>query len=248
METLIKLLLKDNKQKLLKQLAYKQQWQKMKQVIPSSFFNTKIRTDFDYYTLEVIYQGILNKQTLQNRYEKTREQLYDLWDVLDNKERLLFINKDLNKIKPNLISFQFQDTTIWIPFFDTLLNNLYDHSMTVFELKQYHNLYESYKDRIIPIRFYGCTPFKAGFSKAQYLCGDDDCFVLYNPDINCMYRIQSYQEQLRLPLSLQLDNNQLQAVAQHLLTDNVNALYEFFIEHELCSPKVLKKIIKHYRK
>ena len=103
MKQLSKIMLKENNLSLKKNKIYKNNWHTMKKQLNNAGFKAKWKNDFDYFQAEVIYNGILNKKAFQNSYEKTKTQLFDLWDSISNNERLDFINRDLERIKHNLI-------------------------------------------------------------------------------------------------------------------------------------------------
>ena len=102
MKHIKKILAKENHFNLKKSQGYKSDINDLKKSLKAAHFKVKIKDDFDFFQAEILYRGLLNKNTFQNSYEKTRYQLIDLWDSINNNERLDFVNRDLEKIKHNL--------------------------------------------------------------------------------------------------------------------------------------------------
>ncbi len=245
MEKLIKIMTYANKAKLKHSTHYKNNWPKMQPVLKQAGFKFAIKDDLDFYQAEIVFHGLENKQAFETSYEKTRHLIIDLWDVVSNNERLDFINRDLAKIKPNLLNFMTPEAIVWIPFLSELFNNLYDHSMTIFEHKQYYHLFNDFKREVIDVNFYHYLPYQAGFSSAEYILGAKDKYVLYQPTLAIMYLIEAGKIKHRLALIPSFTPEIRLTIAALLLTEDARSLASYLSIQTGLNLKVVKRLKKN---
>mgnify|MGYP003609327913 CR=1 FL=1 len=165
----------------------------------SQNLNLKIKTELDFFNASILNESLKNKALFESTYERERKELHDLWPTLSYQEKNKLINLKINETKKRCRSFKdHKGQTIWIAFFDELLNALYDREMNIFDLEQYFSLYKNFKNRMIPTEHYGVRPFADEFIDVQsFQCDDHQCVFYYDP-WKAVYSITETQGKLTL--------------------------------------------------
>ena len=71
----------------------------------------------------------LNKQKIEELYEHTRTEMLDIWEIIDYPKRNEFVRPKIQAAIADMKKFTVEDKLVMIPFFDPLINALYDLSL-----------------------------------------------------------------------------------------------------------------------
>jgi hypothetical protein len=154
----------------------------------------KIKTDLDFFNAAILMESFKNKSWFETTYERERKELHDLWPALSYQERNKLINLKISELKKRTRSFKsVNGTTIWIAFFDELLNTLYDKEMNIFDLDQYFNLYKDYAKRMIKTESYGIMPYAGAYIDIKVLRVLDNQVIFYYDALKSIYLIKEEQ-------------------------------------------------------
>jgi len=154
----------------------------------------KIKTDLDFFNAAILMESFKNKSLFETTYERERKELHDLWPALSYQERNKLINLKISELKKRTRSFKSANgTTIWIAFFDELLNTLYDKEMNIFDLDQYFNLYKDYAKRMIKTESYGIKPFADSYIDIKVLHVFENQVIFYYDVLKTVYLIKDEQ-------------------------------------------------------
>ena len=213
-------------------------------------FNLKYDTknEIDLLYLSSFVTALNQKRVIENTYESVRNECFDMWDSLMFYERNKLIHNSLFPVLEDLLSFDFEGTPIYIPFFDRLLNSLYVKEIAILEKPQFFDLYRSFKDRLIPLETYGLDVLRAGFSYLPVISSNDDFLVFYENSINVFYLVSEKQSK-RYPISTKvtLDDSQIKTLSDALLVSE-DTFIDILIENKWIKPRCIKKILKARKK
>lgn len=214
----------------------------------------KIKDEKDYFESCIHYQGLLNKQKFEQLYEKERNDMFDIWDNLSYQERNKLIQLKLDFIKEECPYFKtYEDKIIWIPFFDTLLNGLYNSDLAILELSQYFKLYKDFKDRRVNIRDYQFLPYTNKFIDVTPILETEEVIYFYSQTFMSIFELTEQFEMKRIPLDKDLCKIQpfkkdLLALVHAYRKDDINLFLSACIESILISEKTKKEFIKRIGK
>lgn len=165
----------------------------------SQNLNLRIKTELDFFCASILNESLKNKVLFESTYERERKELHDLWPTLSYQEKNKLINLKITETKKRCRSFKdAKGQTIWIAFFDELLNALYDREMNIFDLEQYFSLYKNFKNRMIPTETYGVRPFADEFIDVHSLQSDDHRCIFYYDPWKSVYSVIENQGKLTL--------------------------------------------------
>ncbi len=154
----------------------------------------KIKTELDFFNAAILTESFKNKTLFETTYERERKELHDLWPALSYQERNKLINLKITELKKRCRSFKSANgTTIWIAFFDELLNTLYDKEMNIFDLDQYFSLYKDYAKRMIKTQTYGLHPYAGSFIDIRVLDVSSTQVIFYYDVLKAVYLIRDQQ-------------------------------------------------------
>lgn len=236
---------KYHKQSLLKGVFAKENQRKLRVV---NEHEQIYRCDHEIHALmlDVYYQSTINKNTIQQAYETTRNNVFDIWQNLDNVQKNHLLSVELSALFEQLPHFAFNDTMVYVAFFDELLNSLIDKRTAIFELPQYFKLYKQYKDRVIAPEHYGYLPFLNGFSDCVVAYSDQTVLMMYHSKAHVFYVLKDFQIITRLPFNnqMELSLDDLKALADHIRHDEVTMIKQWLIDHHVLSLKAKKAASK----
>ena len=159
----------------------------------------KIKAELDFFNAAILTESFKNKTLFETTYERERKELHDLWPALSYLERNKLINLKITELKKRCRSFKSANgTTIWIAFFDELLNTLYDKEMNIFDLDQYFNLYKDYAKRMIKTETYGIHPYADSFIDIKVLEVSVDQVIFYYDVLKSVYLVKDEKGTLSL--------------------------------------------------
>jgi hypothetical protein len=225
-----------HKQSLLKKPFTQKNKEKLARVNQyEPIFN--VNSEMDAIMLDVYYQSTINKDTIQEAIEATRNNVFDIWSNLDNNQKNHLLQVELAPVFASLPSFWVDETPIVVAFFDDLINALLVKRTAVFELPQFFKLYKSYKDRIINPKHYGHLPFSSGFSECQLLLKQDTTMVLYHPKAHVLFEINDFNIIKRFPLfiSCSLNQESLVELALGMVDNNIETCKGWLLTHDVLS-------------
>jgi len=198
--------------------------------------------EFDYYKNEIIYYGILNKQTIEKAYKKAKIDMEDYYDALNYEQKKKLMDYEIKNCLKDLKSFKYDDQNIYIPFFEKKLNFIYENEMTLFDLKKYADIM-LYYDSIMKKDLYTYSVYDSPFSSLQFIYEDKERCALYCEKRGRLYFLcnNEYQEFISLPL---LEKDKMAKVAFDYFENNVNALIEDLYNFNCIDDKLNKKLNK----
>ncbi len=208
-----------------------------------------ITTELGFFNAAILHESLRNKVLFESTYERERKELHDLWPTLSYQERNKLINLKIAEIKVRCRFFKSKlGSTIWIAFFDELLNSLYDREMNIFDLEQYFNLYKNFKNRMIPTETYGIAPFVYEFIDVKAIESDEHRVVFYYDPWKAVYSLNEHQGKLTLN-KIGFKRNYAYTPDDNASMVNLMALYEAndqktLIDGLVISPFVSEKTAK----
>ncbi len=216
-----------------------------------------IKTELDFFNAAILYESLKNKKRFEETYERERKELIDLWPTLSYQEKNKLINMKLSETKQKSRYFiDKKGTTIWIAFFDQLLNTLYDKEMNIFDLEQYFNLYKNFKKRMIPTQTYGISPFAYAFIDIIVLEKRKELVVFYYDPLKTVYLVKEKDNDfvlLKFPLRKDYvyhaeDQQRITVIMDHYAKHNKIEMLDELLSSEFISIKVRNSLIKFRKK
>ncbi|TFG82065.1 MAG: hypothetical protein E4G74_03245 [Erysipelotrichales bacterium] len=205
-----------------------------------------VRDDFSYFRNRIMYRSIQNKEAFEQSFDRTRNQLFEMWESLNFQERNRLANLELNRVKEGLPCLQLGEDRIWIPFFDDLLNSLYDHQIAIFELPQYFKLYRQFADKTMRIELRGLALWSAGFVDWINVAQNDTTLVFYYEPMHCLFRLNDAFELMAFPLhktpEIKANQENLVAMGEALLINDEIKFIRELLESRLVDAKTKIRI------
>lgn len=211
-----------------------------------------VKDDFSYFRTRIIYRSIQNKEAFEQCFDQTRNQLLEMWDALNFQERNRMVSLELNQIKPNLPFIMSGENKIWIPFFDDLLNSLYDHQIAIFELPQYFRLYKQFADKTIRLESRGIAVWSAGFVEWINIAQSATALVFYYEPMHCLFRLSDNFELVSFPLyktpEIKAHFENLQTMGEALLGNDEIKFIRALLDSKLVDTKTKLRIGVYLKK
>ena len=134
---MIKILRKGNDREFLKLNEVRKETARINARLKPYQLDRPVKTVRDVYTLSILEEGLKNKQKIEELYEQTRTEMLDIWEIIDYPKRNEFVRPKIQAAIADMKKFTVEDKLVMIPFFDPLINALYDHESAVLELPQF---------------------------------------------------------------------------------------------------------------
>jgi hypothetical protein len=237
---------KYHRQQMLKTKEAKMEIQWMKDTFKKEGLLFSCQNSHEFFKMQVIKTSLHNKQALEKAYDQSRNKLIEIWPTIDYQQRNHLMNIELFSIEETLVKFESQ-TGVWImiPFFNELLNSLYHKEMVVFELPQFYKLYKQYAKECVDPIIYGIEPYRAGFSKAAFICSDKNRFVLYVDSLKTLY-LCNLKETIEYPLYEKsvVSFEVLNLLGKSLIENDVTAFMDVCVSNSLLAIKAGKSYKK----
>jgi len=249
---LLKLLEKENGQDYRKNDKTKQTQKTILTSFQAFKISIKFDTELQYFDALVVYQGLLNKHALEQCFEDTRRELFEIWDHISYQERSRLLYLRAVNVMNDLPYIKKGSHVIFIPFFDQLLNALYHNELAILELPQYFKLYKQFEARMEAIHNYGLDIYDESFIPVKNIIVQDDVRIFYYHPLKSLYKISSTYELTRYPLNKAAcqavpHTKDLVTLAQALInTDEIQQI-EACIASNLIGEKT-KKNLQNYLK
>lgn len=204
------------------------------------------KDEFDYYRNEIIYQGMHNKKVIEDAYFQGMVKMQDYFEHLDFKEKKRMMNYEIDECLKDLIHFNYEDTQIYIPFFDEKMNRIYKNEMVLFDLKQYHRIVKDYLDLFNP-DYYGLNVYHSAFSCLDVIGQYEDKVTMFDAYTKRLFLLKGRQLQEYITLS-NVNDECLRDLSLALFYDDMNGLISVLETSENINEKLAKKLRKYIKK
>lgn len=203
-----------------------------------------LKDPMDCLKLSVYETGLKNKNFFETTFDEIRQSNLDLWPNLSFVERNFIVKCDIAAEKVKRLSFKHNDTTITIPFFDVLMNGLYDKETAILELPQFYKLYKEFHSRMININTYGLKPYIANMSIARYIASTTDTVVLYCDENATFYKLNGNGASTYPIAQISHEDSAIRFAGKELLRGE-SEFVDALIAHEMIVDKCIQKIEKY---
>lgn len=195
-----------------------------------------------YISIMIFKEGLYNKQQIEKTFERFRNNHLDMWENMEFNERNLLLMHELDPMKESLTQFTFEGSTIFIPFFDVLMNNLYERKTAILELPQFFKLYKDFNASIIDMGVYGDLPLKHKMSEMEYITKQDDRMVVYYPKNRTFYVFENNKVQI-FPFYIKssLTKEMQEVMADLILSGDDKAILDKAKYYKILSPKLMRR-------
>ncbi|MFI3284517.1 MAG: hypothetical protein R3Y57_05490 [Erysipelotrichaceae bacterium] len=248
MKQLKKILYKFNHRSLLKEKGVKKYIAQAQKDLSVFEIKNPVKTINDYFELSIIHTSLNQKQLLEQTYEGVRQEMVEIWEQLDFKQKNKFSNDQLIKVKQQLVHFIDQEKIIHVCFFDPIINALYDHEMAVFELPQFFKLLSDFKKEFKSINNYHLEPYRYGFCKEVCIYDDEKVVVLLNANLHQLYFIDTDLRIEVVGLCNCLNLDEVKAFVQLYLQNEESLCIQYLLNSTLVHDKAKKKLQKLAKK
>lgn len=215
----------------------------------------KIKNDFDLFEYEIIYNGLITQNYIENAYEIFLNQNYDLLDYLKYDEKQKMFNNDISSFLHQAPYFINEDIKIYIPFLEPFLNKRYTQDFQMLMLKQHREYIKNLKiQQSTPIQIYGIQIFRTEFTSLKNVYEDKRHICLYYDALKKIYIFKKEDSTLLNTLIIQDDSYHGDVsldIVKKIAYDIENYLYQDCLEllrkENLICQKTYKKVLKKYR-
>lgn len=217
----------------------------------NQYLNLDCKSWQDLVTLEIFETGLANKMFVEQSVNQFMQKYWDVWEVMTFEERNHLFLVEYEDAFQKRRQFLWSQLPVMIPFFSLEMNRIYTKEPLVLEFDQYYRLYRHFDKHIIDMGIYQNAPLKAGFSKARYVLGDHQSWVLYDERFQIFLIYQQGRYQNFLPLRDDLDvvsSGQQETIAKMLLEEDKEHLLPYLIEQNLCHKRLVKRYERKMRR
>jgi len=211
-----------------------------------------VNDDFSYFRSRIFYRGIQTKENFEKSFDATRNKLFEMWESLNFQERNRLANLDLEAIKAEAPSMLGQESRVWVPFFDDLLNSLYDRQIAIFELPQYFKLYRQFADKVLPLENRGIALWSSGFVDWMNVCQNEKCLVFFYEPLHCLFSLDEKYRLVGFPLSKTPQNKAtregLLRMGEAILENDEVGLIRALLDSNLVDTKTKVRIGEYLKK
>ena len=246
---IIRILKKANNSELLKMSEVRKEIQRLNKELKPWGLDRNVKSPLDYYQLQIAEEGLKNKQTVEKLYEQIRNEMIDIWELIDYTKRNEFVYPRIHEAVIQMKSFVYQDKTVMIPFLEPVINALYDHETAVLELPQFFKMIHSFHDKVIDPSLYGILPYQAGFVDVQPVAETEKGYAVYDGRTHCLEIIGKDGKQTEVPLSLvctgvKIDPAQALDIVNAILNEDEKELGGACVASGYIRPDLKKKLSK----
>ena len=227
-----------------------------KESLEAMGLKVKIKNEFDLFDYEIIYNGMLTQNNIENAYEIFLNQNYDLMDYLKYDEKRKMFNNDIVSILEEAPAFfdEKSQTKIYIPYLEPFVNQRYTNDYQLMMLKQHRDYVRNYEvQQHTPCDLYGKFVYSTGFSSLINVYEDERHICVYYDALKTIYIYKKDNQQLLNHVIIQdeqseghVDIEDIKKIAY----DIENYLYKECLDllkdkHLICE-KTYQKILKKY--
>lgn len=231
--------------------------EKVKSLLESKGLKVKIKNEFDLFDFEIIYNGLLTQNRIENTYDIFLSQHYDLLDYLNYEEKRKMINNDIHlalKQSPHFYD-EASQTEIYIPYLEPFVNKRYTDDYQLLLLKQHRDYINHYiVSQDTPVKLYGHRIYLTNFSSLKNVFEDDRHLCLYFDPLKTIYIYKKDDGKLLNHVIIkdqqsQVDINidDVKTIAYQIETYLYKECLDFMKEKGLICEKTYQKVLKKYK-
>lgn len=199
---------------------------------------------FDIICANIVINGIINKNTLDNLIEE---------EYFDNKnENVELIKQNIKEKTLDLPYAKINDLKIYIPFFDYSTNEVYSNNNEKMFQEPYIYLRENFKPFLCnPFLYYGVDLFNSLFTKLIMVDESATCVAYYHYDFDAIFVINRqggldntiflFDKRLKKPKRSNIVER-IRPLIKSYFDGNINDFIYLLYKNELISYKVFRKI------
>ncbi len=207
-------------------------------------------TILELYFMEVAKNGLVAYQNIINAYTLFVRENQEIINHMNYDERRKILQHDIQQSLLNSPCFVDDEVSIYVPFFESFINQRMYTDYEMFELKQHQNYIKGYKKSYKNIiEMYKLQPLISGFSSLRYIRSIQSKSIFYDQTIQSLiiidtnnfdFRIVSMQDSKKESATL----NQAIEIVDLYCENKTNDIIEFFLVNNLFAEKTIKKINK----
>lgn len=219
--------------------------------------NVKIKDEFDLFDYEIIYQGMLTQNTIENAYELFLNQNYDLLDYLNYDEKQKMFNNDIQPILDKASHFHDEKSQveIYIPYLEPFVNKRYCFDYQLLLLRQHRDYVKNYKvEQKSPLNMYGKNIFRSSFSSLENVFEDHRHICMYFDQLKMIYIFNKENDELLNKVIIQDQDSKadtelddVKKIAYFIENYLYKECLELMKEKEMIGQKTYQKVLKKYR-
>lgn len=231
--------------------------EEVKSSLEDKGLKVKIKNEFDLFDYEILYNGLLAQNRIENTYEVFLAQHYDLLDYLNYEEKRKMFNNDIQPTLQESPHFydEASQTEIYIPYLEAFVNQRYTDDYQLLLLKQHRDYVKNYKiSQDTPVQLYGHYIYRTDFSSLQNVYEDDRHLCFYFDSLKTIYIYKKDDGKLLNHVIIKDQHSQanvcvedVKKIAYYIETYAYKDCLDFMQEKELICQKTYKKILKKYK-
>ena len=228
-----------------------------KKNVESNSFKVKIKDEFDMFDIELILNGFVTKNKIDEAYQMFLNENYDILSYLNYEERRRMFNRDLEELLKHVPSFydEKSETQIYIPFLEPFVNRRYTEDYAVLMLKQHRDYVEGYEAHIhSAIELYGNGIYQTDFSSLRVVYEDERHICFYFDELYTVYifkknsleflnKVCFVDDKRKAKISIDDVKEVISLIESYRYMDCL----DYLKNKELISEKTYKRIYKKYR-
>ena len=235
-------------------LSYKKEKRVLEQkqkVLKKYDLDIRYKDDVECFRIEYLYSSLMIKRKFEDVFFDMYVTMFDYWYDLTYLQRKYQMNVEIDKLKSQLVSFEYDGKTIYMPGFSPWLNSLYANEIVLLDLKQYHTFIRNCKKETAD-HLYGYHVYDHGFTN-EIVCAHTSLtdYVLFHPITKRFYVFKENNlcEEFSLNPKLEIPSQQiLEEFAALLLENDEGKIIDYILDQELYTKRMLKKIRKLKKK
>lgn len=218
-----------------------------KDIIKAEGFAFQLKTIEDLFKYEIVFNGITNKNKIDNMYYDFYHETYDVLKYLNYEEKQKIFNGNLEGLIKDMKHFD----RIYISYLEEFINERYIENYMMLTLKQ-HQLYIKQYPRDInkPYELYGYQPMLSSFSSLHALREDEYYYYFYHEEFKRVFIF--YKNEYKIYDEIYLTDKYCQSdiplekVFQlvELFCRDEKAFLEALYHENYIKEKIYKKILK----
>lgn len=228
-----------------------------KKNLESNSFKVKIKDEFNMFDIELILNGFVTKNKIDEAYQMFLNENYDILSYLNYEERRRMFNRDLEELLKHVPSFydEKSETQIYIPFLEPFVNRRYTEDYAVLMLKQHRDYVEGYEAHIhSAIELYGNGIYQTDFSSLRVVYEDERHICFYFDELYTVYifkknsleflnKVCFVDDKRKAKISIDDVKEVISLIESYRYMDCL----DYLKNKELISEKTYKRIYKKYR-
>ncbi len=220
--------------------------------------NMKIKKDFDLFEYEIILNGLITQNKIENTYEMFLNEHYDLLDYLNYDEKQKMFNSDIKDIletSPHFVDENSQ-VNIYIPYLEPFVNKRYTNDYQILQLKQHRDYIKNFKvNHDSPKKMYGLKIYSTDFTSLKNIYEDDRHIDLYYEPLKAIYIFKKDTKELLNKVILldekcshtNIDIEDVKLIASYLEEYQYQQCLSLMYEKNMICEKTYRKIQKKYK-